>query len=558
MLKALELENFKAFGERTRIEFAPITLIFGENSAGKSSILQSLSLLKQTRESREGGALLLPRAETGTVDLGSFQELLFDHDQSRRLAIKLSMRLPSDKDSELRHIRHLFWPSFLPDVPDVLSFEMQLHWPENEREVSLHQLSLGIGEEEKELARFAPVQLKKGDTRRMIGPFFFYGRHPRHPGDPQMRAAACQWVTNDRSIWKPLYEAAARRTAHIVKSIQRLRKDLESPQFLEREGSFLESREEREKFAKAAMEAEEFYSAPLDEDKFLERVTDAEIGNTVLLDGFVPVGPTGLRRPAGRRTMLPEVFATMRYSRGGPLPVTFDVGSVATFAGHAVETVLESMFPMGPFRRPPERWYIFTGSKPQDVGYRGELLPDLLFRSPELVKKTNKWLERLGIGYAIAVRPVGSRASDLFEVRLTDLRRSKDVDVALSDVGFGISQLLPFVVQCLATERQIISIEQPEVHIHPRLQADLGDLLVEAIRKPHYQRFIVETHSEHLVLRLQRLIRERKLQPEDVSVIYVSRGVSGAQAQRLAIDESGDFMDDWPGGFFPERLRELV
>jgi AAA15 family ATPase/GTPase len=69
MLKAIEIENFKAFGNRTRIEMAPITLIYGQNSAGKSSILQALNLLKQTHESRESGAPLLPRAEDGIVDL---------------------------------------------------------------------------------------------------------------------------------------------------------------------------------------------------------------------------------------------------------------------------------------------------------------------------------------------------------------------------------------------------------------------------------------------------------------------------------------------------------
>ncbi|MGZ0175186.1 MAG: AAA family ATPase, partial [Planctomycetales bacterium] len=95
MLNSYELENFKAFGERVRIEFAPITLIFGENSAGKSSILQSLNLLKQTRESREHGSLLLPRAEGGIVDLGSFQELLYDHDTSRTL--KFQFEIPTGR-----------------------------------------------------------------------------------------------------------------------------------------------------------------------------------------------------------------------------------------------------------------------------------------------------------------------------------------------------------------------------------------------------------------------------------------------------------------------------
>ena len=93
--------------------------------------------------------------------------------------------------------------------------------------------------------------------------------------------------------------------------------------------------------------------------------------------------------------------------------------------------------------------------------------------------------------------------------------------------------------------------------MHPKLQADLGDLLAEAIKEPRQNRFIIETHSEHLILRLQRLIRKKLLEPEDVSVIYVSRGPDGAKAERLHLDEDGDFIDEWPSGFFLERLREL-
>jgi predicted ATPase len=131
------------------------------------------------------------------------------------------------------------------------------------------------------------------------------------------------------------------------------------------------------------------------------------------------------------------------------------------------------------------------------------------------------------------------------------------VEVALSDAGSGISQILPFVVQSLAASDQIISIEQPEVHIHPRLQADLGDLLIEAIKEPRQNQFLIETHSEHLALRLQRRVREKKLSPDQISILYVSRGPNGATVQPLRLDEEGDFIDDFPGGFFPERLREL-
>ena len=96
MLHALELENFKAFGERARIPFAPITLIFGENSAGKSTILQALYLLKQTLDSRESDAPLLSRTENGIVDLGSFQEMLFDRDLKRTLSIRVETIIDED------------------------------------------------------------------------------------------------------------------------------------------------------------------------------------------------------------------------------------------------------------------------------------------------------------------------------------------------------------------------------------------------------------------------------------------------------------------------------
>jgi len=81
--------------------------------------------------------------------------------------------------------------------------------------------------------------------------------------------------------------------------------------------------------------------------------------------------------------------------------------------------------------------------------------------------------------------------------------------------------------------------------------------LIEAIKDPRRNQFIIETHSEHLALRLQRRVREKLLSPKDISVVYVSRGPNGATARPLRLDEDGDFIDDFPGGFFPERLREL-
>jgi hypothetical protein len=310
-----------------------------------------------------------------------------------------------------------------------------------------------------------------------------------------------------------------------------------------------------EEWRRSLWETVEYYSKPFTREGFTNRMRSAWIGSIIGMDGFLPlVGRLGARHPLPELDLLdPRMWPRQPLS----LP-TNDVVGAAVVAGRLLEETLESLFPLGPFRRPPERWYIFTGTSPQDVGYKGDHLPDLLFRSPDLVDHVNHWLKRLEIGYGLKVKSIGDGDSDLFEVRLVDARRSTQVEVGLSDVGFGISQILPFLVQALASTDKLISIEQPEVHIHPRLQADLGELLAECIGETFSHQFLIETHSEHLVLRLQKLIRDKRLQPSDVSIVFVERGRGGSRAKRLHLDDRGEFVDEWPGGFFPERLRELM
>ncbi len=164
----------------------------------------------------------------------------------------------------------------------------------------------------------------------------------------------------------------------------------------------------------------------------------------------------------------------------------------------------------------------------------------------------------MDIGYSLKLKQISKTSKDLFEIRLIDENNDDNIEVGLSDVGFGISQLLPFIVQSLAKSNQLISIEQPEVHIHPQLQADLGDLLAHAIKKPLQNKFIIETHSEHLILRLQKLVRLKKIKNSDLSIIYVSKNNNCSIIKELKLDKDGYFTDDWPDGFFPERLNELI
>ena len=543
MLQSLELENFKAFGERARIPFAPITLIFGENSAGKSSILQALNLLKQTQESREVGALLLPRAENGIVDLGSFQEMLFDHDLKRTLSIRVETKMNRE-----------------------LAIEFNFKRPSLEQEVFLDQVGIYDGKSSKCLAKFRPLktneELEESPMKMSLSRDSFF-RDPRSLSPLKLGAIECVWLTKATEYWKPEFEWCEENKSEILNWLKEKQLNLE--QLSARQTDDKKNSNSPKLSNEVLQETDErlqrdigflnddikFFSSDFDLKDYTSKRHREERHTILGLQGFLPVATI---RSGERNPIITGPHSLLRRQSDD---IGFDVAQLVMSTSRGLEQTLKILFPMGPFRRPPERWYIFTGTSPQDVGYRGDLLPDLLFRRPELIKETNRWLEQLDMGYELEVKPVGPNSGDLFEVRLIDVRRKERVNVALPDVGFGVSQLLPFVVQSLVSEEQIISIEQPEVHVHPRLQADLGDLLAEAIKEPRQNQFIVETHSEHLILRLQRLVYEKRIKPEDVSVIYISRGPEGAKSQRLHLDEEGDFIDEWPNGFFPERLREL-
>lgn len=148
-------------------------------------------------------------------------------------------------------------------------------------------------------------------------------------------------------------------------------------------------------------------------------------------------------------------------------------------------------------------------------------------------------------------------------VYLKDRRTGKHV--TSRDIGVGMSQLIPVLVLAKAAQSELIAIEQPEIHIHPALQAELGDVFIESALKQG-NTFIIETHSEHLILRLLRRIRETTagelegrpaLTPADIAVLYVEPGEGGAKVTEIPVGTDGDFDRPWPNGFFAERTREL-
>ena len=160
--------------------------------------------------------------------------------------------------------------------------------------------------------------------------------------------------------------------------------------------------------------------------------------------------------------------------------------------------------------------------------------------------------------------PIGTRVS------LHD--RVNDVRVTPHDIGFGLSQLIPIVVGILNNHHGLMVIEEPEFHLHPVIQVAIGDLFIHSARKDSTNRnkdrlLIVETHSEHVILRILRRITEADegelpsnfcgIDPEDLSVTHVGKGDEFTRIRRLRVTRQGGFLDHWPEGFFEERCAEL-
>jgi predicted ATPase len=227
---------------------------------------------------------------------------------------------------------------------------------------------------------------------------------------------------------------------------------------------------------------------------------------------------------------------------------------------------------IGALRTEPERVYYFTGESVAEVGRRGENTFKLLAavqyqrKQDELDRRLNWWLKLLG--YRLDVRVF--RNSPLLQIGVRDEDGQREGQVYnLKDVGFGLSQVLPVLVQCYAgdTHRTIL-LEQPELHLHPRAQADLGDLLIDALSEGH--RFLIETHSEHLLLRLRRRIAEttvkpsseveRKLQHDQLGVYFVERQDNRSVVSAVEVNELGQTPDPPKGfvRFFSDDYEEVM
>jgi AAA15 family ATPase/GTPase len=229
---------------------------------------------------------------------------------------------------------------------------------------------------------------------------------------------------------------------------------------------------------------------------------------------------------------------------------------VSSYTGLFVNT-----YYLAPLREYPKRTYLWSGERPQDVGKRGELTVAALLSSKkkdsELEVSVAKALKDLGLIHGFRLNRITPNRGD-YEILVQKTPNS--AEVLITDVGFGVSQVLPILVLCYyAPKGATLIFEQPEIHLHPSVQAGLADIFIEVIKTRNIQ-IIIESHSEHLLRRLQRRMAEEKdgFINDDAALYFCKMNDQGdSELVTLVIDDYGNICN-YPEGFFGDEMGDIV
>lgn len=447
MITEFTLKNFKSFSKEQTLNLSPITLIYGPNSSGKSSIIQALMMLKQTIISKEKEGELVTTGND--IKLGTFDALVHGQDDSLEM-----------------------------------SFQIKYHNQNNAKEFKeKHSYNLLFANSD---IRSISVNVKKIEDKALLNEYEFY----------------CK----DKDTIKTKYGLTRGYSDSIGASFKltdsdTLRKTISSRlKLLKHEGL-----------------------------------------DWIKLDN--------------------ELTSPFRFGSQLNLPIqtsylSTELSSYLEKVSDDIKMSLDGIRYLGPLRSSPKRFYSDEISNYQKGQGKNNLGFEIYNSSSKVKNHINEALHQFNIPYTIDVKNLGdTNTGALISVQLTDLRNG--AVITPKDVGFGIGQVLPIILDALVSKNNVICVEQPEIHLHPKLQAHLADLFIESTSKDKNNQWIIETHSEALMLRLQRRVRENKIPKELISIIYVDVGEDGAQITPISLDNDGDFMTLWPEGFFEERLDEV-
>lgn len=219
--------------------------------------------------------------------------------------------------------------------------------------------------------------------------------------------------------------------------------------------------------------------------------------------------------------------------------------------------------------------YQWSGDTPEDVGQRGEFATAALLSAERegrrlklpRIKSLQGFseviagqMQRLGVIESFSVQPVADGRKE-YEVLVKTTQ--KGTEVKITDVGVGVSQVLPALVQAFyCPPNSTVWMEQPEIHLHPQVQAELADVFITAVQvrengAPRNVQLVIESHSEHFLNRLQRRIADETIEAEDVAIYFASRKVDETVLEPLRLNQYGD-IENWPENFFGDDMADLT
>lgn len=213
---------------------------------------------------------------------------------------------------------------------------------------------------------------------------------------------------------------------------------------------------------------------------------------------------------------------------------------------------------VSPLRAHPKRYYFLDNANINTSinTLDGNSLTEVLKENAKVRAKVNEWLDKFDLQVNV------STLQDIIH-KLKIRQYALDLDI--TDVGFGISQILPIIVQgFLSFKNSLTMIEQPEIHLHPKMQADLADLFIDIVNKgetisgdfDNAQKYLlIETHSEYLLRRLRRRIFEGKISYDDIAIYFLEHpndDSSGTVINERPISSTGYF--EWPEDFYSDEL----
>lgn len=546
LLTELRVANVKSLAGEHVIPLAPLTLLFGPNASGKTSILQSLLLLAQSVNADD----FMPRGPL--IDVRDFRLFVNAHDTSKELAIGVRFMIEEENDGPRPASLANEDMGGVPSIKFEGGVTLTFYIPDSWRSPALRSsLSIG-GAALVEPYPDPPVAEGEDDDGRPYGPYYLRWKVDLSDSEnAELLAKAIE-------VMQPGYQDA-RGSAAVVRYASEL------VQAGHASSAALEHWVDPEDWGhglhapssfRLALEPSE---APRPGDIAIEgrgllptHVSDAEKMCAQWATDWPDTAVFQFPR-IGVFERVEEEARGLLHSRNlgeDSAPAARRYSERRSWSRRPEAQIVS----LGPIRPTPQRLYIEEGV----ADTAAQALIRRLFQDKGLLAGVNEWFERLEIPYSVSVdRLVSQRSGEgrgyLFE--LSDTRTG--VDVSLADVGYGVSQVLPIVTECLGSSSSVICIEQPELHLHPRLAADLAELLVESATRGN--QILAETHSESMLLRVQRLVREGRIAADDVAVLYVDNvSGTGARVSRLRLDVEGDLVDRWPGGFFDDRLADAL